>query len=162
MEVRMRKIVVFCFLLFLLSCSNEGRQIPEFDLKTLDGNNISDKDLEGKITVINVWATWCGSCLEEIPELNELAEAYSQDTSVLFLALSDEPAEKVKPSLQRIPFNFKQIHDATELINGLQIRLVKAYPQHFIIGRDMKIKFEYTGELENIGKVLSEKIEEAR
>ena len=147
---------------FLLSCSNEGRRISAFNLKTIDGNNISDKNLEGKITVINVWATWCGSCLGEIPELNELAQGYSQDTSVLFLALSDESEEKLKRFLLRRAFNFKQIPAAEELTNVLQTRLVKTYPQHIIIGKDMKIKFEHTGKLKNISEILGENIEKAR
>lgn len=162
MGVRIKKIVLFCFLFSLLSCSNKGKQIPEFNLKTIDGNSISDRDLEGKITVMNVWATWCGSCLEEIPELNKLFETYSKDTSVLFLAMSDEPAEKIKHSLQQHTFNFKQIPEAAELTNALRTGLAKVYPRHFVIGRDMKIKFEHIGELENVSEVLHKEIEKAR
>lgn len=157
-----KKIVLFCFLLAVFACSNKGTKIPEFKLTTLDGKIISEKELEGKITVINVWATWCHSCLEEIPELNELVQIYAQDTAVLFLALSDEPEEKVKHFLQKRAFNFNQIPAATELTDDLQTRLVKTYPQFLIIGKDMKIKFERSSGLKNTREVLSREIESLR
>ena len=157
-----KKILLLCFLFGVFACSNKGTRIPEFNLTTLDGKSISEKDLEGKITVINVWATWCHSCLEELPELNELAQKYVQDTSVLFLALSDESEEKVKHFLQKRAFNFNQIPAATQLTDDLQTRLVKTYPQFLIIGKDMKIEFERSRGLKNTKELLSREIESLR
>jgi thiol-disulfide isomerase/thioredoxin len=162
MNSRITEIIALCFLFSLFSCSNKGKQIPEFNLKTLAGVTISEKNLKGKITVINVWATWCGSCLQEIPELNELANRYVSDTTIVFLAISAEPNEKIERCLQQRKFDFIQIPAAKELVSSLKTKLVKTYPQHIIIGKDLKIKFEHSGEINNLVKVLGIEIEKER
>jgi thiol-disulfide isomerase/thioredoxin len=162
MHSKIAEVIALCFLFSLFSCSNKGKQISEFNLKTLDGSSISEIDLKGKITVIHVWATWCGSCLQEIPELNELANRYVMDTTIVFLAISDEPNEKIERCLQQRKFDFIQIPAAKELTSSLKTKLVKTYPQHIIIGKDLKIKFEHSGEINNVVKVLSMEIEKER
>lgn len=158
----LKQVLLFFFLFAMSACTNKGDQIPEFNLKTIEGKSISNKDLKGKITIINVWATWCHSCLNELPELNELAEKYALDTSVIFFAISDESAEKINRFVQKKPSKFIQAPDAAVLTRALQTRLVRTYPQHLIIGKDLKIKFEHTGELKNARELLSTKIESLR
>ena len=158
----LQKLFILSFIFLTISCSNKGKQVPEFDVKTLEGKSFSDKNLAGKITVINVWATWCPPCLQEIPSLNALAEKYAQDSSVVFIAFSDESPEKIKTLLSRIAFNFQHIPDASDITSALKTRLVTTYPQLLIIGKDKVIKYEHTGELENCVDVLSKEIEALR
>ena len=56
-----------------------------------DGSELDLQSLEGKVVLLNFWATWCAPCLQEIPELNRLAERYPEDLVVL--SLSDEDRE---------------------------------------------------------------------
>ncbi|MBO6576559.1 MAG: TlpA family protein disulfide reductase [Rhodothermales bacterium] len=53
-----------------------------------DGDELDLASLEGKVVLLNFWATWCAPCLQEIPELNRLADKYPDDLVVL--SLSDE------------------------------------------------------------------------
>ena len=152
------KVLIFCLLLVMASCSNEGHYVPSFHLTTLKGQQISETDLRGKITIINVWATWCPNCLSEISELNKLAEIYKTDTCVVFLAVSDETPEKIKIFLERKAFDFVHIPMGKILTSGLQTRMVKTYPQQIVLGKDLKIAFEHSGELTNASAILDKEI----
>ena len=68
-------------------------QIPSFNFKTIDDKLVSTDSLLGEATIICVWATWCGDCIREIPELNELVVKYKNNDKVNFIAFSDEDEE---------------------------------------------------------------------
>lgn len=64
-------------------------QVPAFSTETPEGAPLSNAQLDGKIALVNVWASWCAPCREELPALNGLAARY--DTAqVVFAALSDD------------------------------------------------------------------------
>ncbi|MEO8574569.1 MAG: redoxin domain-containing protein, partial [Pyrinomonadaceae bacterium] len=52
-----------------------GQLAPEFEVRGLDGTNISFEDIEGNPAVLVFWTAWCPSCKEEAPALNKLAES---------------------------------------------------------------------------------------
>ncbi len=64
-----------------------GKQIPDFAFEKRDGDTIWLSDLRGKMVYIDVWATWCGPCLQEAPHWDKLVEEYS-DREIHFLAIS--------------------------------------------------------------------------
>src|SRR5262249_24537020 len=77
-----------------------GKPAPSFTLTVLDGpgktRTIARNDLSGKVVMIDFWATWCGPCLMELPEVQKLIEAYAKDKKeVVIVALSqdDDPKE---------------------------------------------------------------------
>jgi thiol-disulfide isomerase/thioredoxin len=53
-----------------------GSSLPEFDVKDLNGNEISSKDLRGKVVLIDIWATWCQPCRKEMPGYQKLLDRY--------------------------------------------------------------------------------------
>ena len=60
------------------------------------------EEYEGKVILLNIWATWCPPCLAEIPELNRLAEELS-DEGVVVLSISDEPREVLLAFDENLP-----------------------------------------------------------
>ncbi|MGO9463189.1 MAG: TlpA family protein disulfide reductase [Isosphaeraceae bacterium] len=77
-----------------------GKPAPDFTLTVLDGpgktKTITRAELAGKVVLIDFWATWCGPCLMELPEIQKLVESLAgSDKDVLIVALSqdDHPAE---------------------------------------------------------------------
>lgn len=65
-----------------------GSPAPEFEGYTPDGKKISIKDLKGKIVYVDVWATWCGPCVAEIPFSKKLQEELKNDDRIQFLNVS--------------------------------------------------------------------------
>lgn len=148
------KIILTTFILMsFLSCkSPEGSQIPEFQFTTLDGQSISSDDLKGDATVICVWATWCGDCIREIPELNDLVDKYKGAENVNFIALSDEDEATVRKSLKKFPFKFTHIVDAKKYSDKLKTGMVKHFPQVLVVNKDLEVVFEVT---ENKTKIFN-------
>ena len=60
-----------------------GSVAPDFVLEDLDGKPVRLSDLQGKIVVINFWASWCPPCRDEMPDLQWLSEEYQKDLVVL-------------------------------------------------------------------------------
>ena len=131
-------------------------------ITTLTGKTIKSEELKGKIVVINIWATWCGSCIAEIPQLNKLAEKYQHDSSIVFLAITDEGEEKVQKFLKQMPLKYNHITDAKELKEIFQPGIRKEIPEHMVIDRDRNIVFDMSGGSEKTGEILSGKMEELK
>ena len=78
----------------IVSQLKPGSPSPDFDFENYAGGNTKLSDLRGKLVYIDVWATWCGPCILEIPHLKEL-EKELQDKNIEFVSISlDEPRFK--------------------------------------------------------------------
>lgn len=80
----------------LLKSLMQGEPSPTFDFENHKGGTTSLDDLKGKYVYIDVWATWCGPCLREIPSLKEIEEEY-RGKNIQFVSISiDEPKDYEK------------------------------------------------------------------
>ncbi len=81
----------------------QDRPAPDFQATDLDGHAVSLADLRGKYVVLNFWATWCEPCVQEWPELDQLAERLTDRDDVVVVALSvDEDPKAVREFLDRM------------------------------------------------------------
>lgn len=71
----------------------EGNKAPDFQLKTLEGNEIKLSDLQGKKVILNFWATWCPPCKAEMPHMKEFYQEQSSN-NIEILAVNLTIAEK--------------------------------------------------------------------
>jgi peroxiredoxin len=105
---------------------------PTFQARDLNGNNQRLSDHQGQVVLVNVWATWCGSCLAEMPKLDHLYQEHKNQGLVVF-GLSDEDSATQRKGLAEVPVTYPLLtYDGQ--IPGLY-RHVAAYPTTFVIDR---------------------------
>src|SRR5579872_1884023 len=66
---------------------------PDFQLPGIDGKPVSLSASRGKVTVVNFWATWCGPCKMEIPNLIELQSKYGAQLQIIGIGNDDVPPD---------------------------------------------------------------------
>ena len=121
--------------------------LMQASINLLDGQKTRLADFSGKVLIVNLWATWCGPCRQEIPHLIEIAKEYkSKGVEVIGLTKEDpdNQPEMVKQfsELMKINYPIGWVDDEmqSELMRGRA-----AIPQAYIIGRDGKILKHYVG-----------------
>lgn len=119
---------------------------PDFTLKTMDGDSFTLSKHKGQVIVLNLWATWCPPCREEIPDFIDLQNKL-RDKGVLFVGVSlDKKGWKaVRPFAKKYNINYPVMID-----NGTVIRQygpVRGIPTTFIINKKGKVEYATVGML---------------
>jgi len=130
-----------------------GTPAPEVHFKDLDGKDISLGDYNGKVVLVNFWATWCDPCREEIPWLINMQQKYAaKGFTVLGIAMDEEGKKVVQPYVstehfdvnsQKLTMNYPIVignDDIAEKFGGLL-----GYPTSVLISRDGKQVKRITG-----------------
>lgn len=114
----------------LWACGNSPKQeaiaeefevgsIMDMPLQTEAGVSLKLADLNGKMVLVNFWATWCRPCIKEMPSLDKAREILEAEGFV-FLAVSDESWEKIDGFRAKNPYGFQWIR-LEEPVNGFEI-----------------------------------------
>lgn len=122
----------------LSNLSKEGKTFPTFELKDINGNNISNDSFKNKITIVKCWFINCKACVAEFPELNQLVENYSQDENIAFISMAFDSKVELIEFVQKRPFNFKIISVKKDFLQD-QLN-INEYPTHLVVNKDGKIE----------------------
>ncbi len=107
------------------------------------GETLDLANYEGKVVVLDFWASWCVPCRRSFPWLNEMHKKYAQDDLVIIGVNVDQDQDDAAAFLDKYPAQFRISYDA----NGV---LAKAYgvrgmPSSFVIGRDGQLAAQHLG-----------------
>jgi thiol-disulfide isomerase/thioredoxin len=128
-----------------------SEEIRQTKVKTVDGKSLRLSDFANKVVVINIWATWCGPCLLDMPNLSKMNTEY-KSRGVVFLGLAttyneNYDVKRVKHYLRVQKINYKSLWDdgtlARPLVEAVQGRSV--IPQTFVIAKDGRIVKHFQG-----------------
>jgi thiol-disulfide isomerase/thioredoxin len=119
------------------SVSSEEMQ---WRLISIDGESVQLSDFEGKPLFINFWATWCPPCVAELPEINDLHNAYRD--KVVFLLITDESPETVRAFMKQKNYNLPVYFIQSSVP---EIFATSSIPATFIVSPENKIVIEKRG-----------------
>jgi len=125
----------------------QGKTAPDFELTTTRGEDFKLSEHIGRqIIVLNFFATWCGPCREEMPELNRYFNLHKSDSFLLVGVDSEETKDRVDQFLADLKLDFSAGIDSGPIQKQYG---VSSFPTTVLIGVDGKVQFYEIGELQN-------------
>jgi len=121
----------------------EGVESPALAFTTIEGRHVELSELRGKRVVLNFWATWCGPCRVEIPEINRLVEA-NRDSDVAVFGLANEGEDTIRQFLAEQATEYP-LASVTAGQLPSPYRDIMAVPTTFILDRKGIIQFVRAG-----------------
>lgn len=141
------------------STDKKSQKFPEFKAKTVTGEDISsDVFKDSKLTVVNVWGSWCGPCVAEIPELQKLYENM-KDKGVNVVGLAQDAGtdmDAVKDILNKNKVTYQNVvpeGSVTDFVMSIQ-----AFPSTFLVDSEGNIidKIQGGRDLESFTKAVED------
>lgn len=150
--VNKKLICVLSFVLFsafLMSCTDDaakpevGHPAPDFRLTSVDGVPVRLRDLEGKVVFVNLWATWCPPCRQEMPSMVELYKQFRDDGLEILAISQDRDSAEVKRFMNRFQIPFPVLMDQNKMVYNLY--RATGVPETHLIDKDGMIRFSRIG-----------------
>ncbi len=128
-----------------------GIQRPEFAATDLNGDMRNIKEWDGRLILLNFWASWCPPCKKEIPDFIELQKKYGdQGFQIIGIAIDDEDA--VRDYVEKVGMNYPSlvVQDEGVMLAKHYGNGIGALPYSVIINRDGEISYTIRGKLSMI------------
>ena len=117
---------------------------PDFELENITGEKKHLADYQGKVVVLNFWATWCGPCKDEMPFFQEIYERYGSEITVLAVN-NQETVDKVSPFVEELGLTYEILMDNDGSV-ATQYQVI-GFPTTYFIDPNGIIKFLHVGVL---------------
>ncbi|MBI3289262.1 MAG: TlpA family protein disulfide reductase [Elusimicrobia bacterium] len=137
-------ILLSCLALSACAGSSGSRVAPDFVLRDASGKTVSLASFRGKPVLVNFWATWCESCREEMPALEDLHRRRAADVVVLGVAL-DEDAGRVSAFAQAYGLTFPLLIADRKTLEDYAVR---GLPTTFVVDPQGRIVRREVGPLD--------------
>ncbi len=125
-------------------------KVPAFALFNLNGEKVSTERFQGRVILINFWATWCAPCREEIPYLNELHQKYKEDGLVVIgISLDYGGPEQVAKFLEKYKVEYINLMGDDAVVKAFSsipgMSPNQAIPTTFLIDREGQVSRKFVG-----------------
>jgi peroxiredoxin len=139
----------YLFFALLACCLNANAAVtvatlaPDFTLRSSNGPNLRLQEQRGRVVMVNFWATWCGPCRQEMPQLARLHDKYRAAGFTLLGVSVDDDARHAAEVADRMGLKFPVLLDSDKSVS-------KAYdlstmPTTYLIDRDGRVRYLHKG-----------------
>lgn len=130
-----------------------ARMAPPFAVTTIDGQRISMDDLQGKVVLLDFWATWCGPCREALPHIQKVAKKFQGQPLVILSISLDKDENAWKAFIAKNEMTWPQYRDGYFEGPIAKKFSVNAIPHTFTIDADGVLQEEHIGDASIEGKL---------
>lgn len=125
-----------------------GSPVPAYGAPTLAGDSISLAELQGEHVLLNIWATWCVPCRQEMPDLQEIHEGFGPDGLRVVAVSIDQAYAKgeIEQFVDRYGIEFTVLHDPQGTVTRLFSTV--GVPETFLIGPDGTLVSRWFGQID--------------
>lgn len=129
-----------------------------FTAKDIDGNDVKLSDFEGKKVYINAWASWCGPCIKELPELEKTYQELKDRDDIVFLSMtfpndegfnnavgSNDSKKEIVNKIDTHKITYPVLFDTNDRFNVNYS--IRSFPTHIFINSDGTINAKTVGSL---------------
>lgn len=143
MKTRTLLVTLAALLLSAFVVAGESRPaFPEVSFTDLDGRVVDLKSYQGAVVLLNFWATWCGPCRIELPELQKLYGELGGKGFVVLAVAVDTPVAKVRPFMDRLGLTMPPLLLDTR---SQQMLGIDRIPFSILLDRETKVVQIYPG-----------------
>ena len=132
----------------------DGKELPAFTAKDLEGKTYTNKNILAKATFLNFWFAGCQPCIGEIPHLNRLYKTFKNSTGVQFYSITYETEENAKKAVNKYGINYPVLlvsRDTAKLLN-----FGRGYPTNIILDGMGIIRYSLSGGSKETAKEIDE------
>lgn len=137
-----------------------GKEAAPFKLADLKGDPVSLAALRGKVVFLNIWATWCAPCREEMPSMEKLYDGMRGDKDFVMLAVSQDTGSRaeVMAYVKKHGYHFDVLLDPNNVV--AEAYQVSGVPETFIIDRSGRIVAHHSGAFDWSQPAIRDALEE--
>jgi peroxiredoxin len=129
-----------------------------FTLRDLDGKLVGLRDFEGKVVLLNFWATWCAPCLKEMPGMQRLYQEYNARGLVIVgVSVDKSPPGEVKEFAEKLKITYPILHDRDMIISRNYSN--PGVPSSYLIDRRGRITHRVSGEYDWLSSEAREAVD---
>ena len=137
-------IITIALAFFSHSLNNAvGKKAAEFTLPDVGGGEVALQSFRGKVVLLNFWATWCGPCREELPELDRVQEKFRKRGFAVVAVTVDNELDNIRGFMKKYDLELQALWDRRKKVADAYT--VEKMPSSYLIDRNGVIRFVHLG-----------------
>ena len=124
-----------------------GTAAPDFTFPGINGKKVSLSDYKGKVVLVNIWATWCRPCVDEMPSMEKLYRKFKEENfEILAVSIDETGLKAVAPFMEKHKLTFSALIDPKGAIKS--VYGITGVPESFIIDKQGQLIKKIVGPLD--------------